>query len=577
LAIRAGTIFELLRDLLVGTANRARRGEAGQRTLRCMFELLHSIIDDPDGISDITDISEKLKKGQVTAEIAGRGLGAAGRVEIPGEVWERYAPPNWEEAVNGTAPQRASRDPILEKLANRLVRDGLAMEVDPSLAPNARAFVLWKNILKCSLIVDMRETNKRCLPAQYQFKLPSLEVVARMLQAMDAESGEVFMTKLDVSNHFWSCRFPEHVKGRVRIGVGGRVFELPSLPFGWTHSPPIAQKLLAITLAKKFPGQVVVVQYVDDILIIGFNKAKVAEATQHIIAIMIADGWLVSPKSEVEPKSRITWMGKQVDTDLRQVAPTPGSMVGTIVLWLKLAAKGYRVQWLARAIGKLHWMGRPGYGLGPFLAGATAWKLWGPVNAKYTPPNVLRGLAEAFAFAFCPWQAVEKEKQRRLAESSERWYVDAAYWKGSYYAGLWAEKLGTRVWRAPPWIRSQQQAELWSMEMGLKVVAYRRKQGVTLVGDNMAAVHSLKRLRAGVGHWVQNRILKRVIHLLRWSGAHVNIAWVGSKDNPADPMSRVLEWPSTQAAFLAAWRIGLRTEAFHETKVFHWGEIRYRG
>ena len=109
------------------------------------------------------------------------------------------------------------------------------------------------------------------------------------------------------------------------------------------------------------------------------------------------------------------------------------------------------------------------------------------------------------------------------------------------------------------------------------MAAHRKEPNVRLVGDNIAALWSLERMKAGVGHRVQNRILRRVMHTLRWSGQRIQLGWVGSKDNLADPISRFGEFSTSWKACLEGCRLGWITEELFEERVTTWGRIRYRG
>ena len=41
-----------------------------------------------------------------------------------------------------------------------------------------------------------------------------------------------------------SCRLPQGARDSIRIGVGGKIYALQALPFGWKHSPSMAQAIL---------------------------------------------------------------------------------------------------------------------------------------------------------------------------------------------------------------------------------------------------------------------------------------------------------------------------------------------
>ena len=123
-------------------------------------------------------------------------------------------------------------------------------------------------------------------------------------------------------------------------------------------------------------------------------------------------------------------------------------------------------------------------------------------------------------------------------------YVDAAQSSGGYVAGMIHTTGDCRVWRAPPWIRNQQAAELFGLERVLKVAAYTGSQHTKVVGDNLASLIQVVQGRARIRAPAQQRLLRRIAHCLRWSGLQAQVSWVASEFNPADPVSRALNYPS---------------------------------
>ena len=48
--------------------------------------------------------------------------------------------------------------------------------------------------------------------------------------------------------------------------IGDTVYGFSGLPFGWAHSPALAQELLGMYLSVEHPDDVVIVQYLYDLL-----------------------------------------------------------------------------------------------------------------------------------------------------------------------------------------------------------------------------------------------------------------------------------------------------------------------
>ena len=393
-----------------------------------VHQLLHQLATDPSVISDTsptarpnhsTDTSPTEgtpSQASVTPDMVQRGLGDAGHVDIPQPLWQSCAPANYTWATEQAPPQCHSHDPLLLMLASKLEASGLLCECPPHLRPNAKAYLKPKSAQKCALIVNMIPINDRCLPPP-PFTLPSLDSLAHVITVALLRGRPLYFTKLDISNMFWSCKVPAEHRHAVRIGVCGKVFSFPGLPFGWNASPAIAQQLLALYIQQLYPGETVVIQYMDDILVVGPDKQHVQHQTDHLIHQFQTHRWVVSAKSDVDPKHTVTWMGKHFDGLRGVVATGTQYLVGVVVLWIKLGTRGYQSTLLQRLLGKLQWALRPGRGAAAFLAGPYAWLQQGPPVAKCTPPAVLRALAEAAAAAIVPWTAPVTPPERHLEQS----------------------------------------------------------------------------------------------------------------------------------------------------------------
>ena len=168
---------------------------------------------------------------------------------------------------------------------------------------------------------------------------------------------------------FWSCWMLEEERSTIRIGVMDEVWGFHNLPFGWTHSPVIATGLLAKTLAKFAMPDIWPVQYVDDILVYRLDRDRVREAGRKLWGLLESDGWLCSPKSQLEPSTTIDWMGKKLDGQSWSMRLSAGYVVGMVTLWIKLVTLGYSQKTLRRLLGKLAWVDRPSRETSPLTGG----------------------------------------------------------------------------------------------------------------------------------------------------------------------------------------------------------------
>ena len=386
--------------------------------------------------------------------------------------------------------------------------------------------------------------NARCVDP-LPFKLPTLDGLAHLLQLCALRGEQLFYCTLDISNHFWSCRLPPPQRDSIRVGVGGRVYALQSLPFGWKHSPSMAQVILAAFLVEYSPGSVVVIQYADDVLVTGKHSSSVRQQALRTKADLERAGWVVSPKPSLDPSDHVKWMGKVVGGDQGGVQNALALQAHLVCCWLRLATTGYSDKGLRRMLGKPQWALRPGRGAQPFLAGAYRWLNQGPSTAKCTPPKVLRGLMEGIACALVPWVP-----------------------HGA---------LGMRIKRLPGWVATQQAAELAGIVETVRTGAYGRVQFLRIYGDNMSSLFSAMKGRAATACDAQNRLLRQLQHTLRWSGAVVELLWVKGELNPADVPSRWRSYESPDDMLVAALCTQARLDQERVHTPLHVGTVRYRG
>ena len=122
------------------------------------------------------------------------------------------------------------------------------------------------------------------------------------------------MCHIYLTNCFWSLRLPEAFWGAFRIldGEGG-ILSFTCLLFGWKYSPIVCQKLWEQIVEEIGLVGVLVLIYIDDVLIMGRGKARVREKTRRAVEALRAAGGVISPKSTLEPVTRLVWLGKDVD------------------------------------------------------------------------------------------------------------------------------------------------------------------------------------------------------------------------------------------------------------------------
>ena len=100
-----------------------------------------------------------------------------------------------------------------------------------------------------------------------------------------------------------------------------------------------------------------------------------------------------------------------------------------------------------------------------------------------------------------------------------------------------------RTRMCPPGITSLQQAELYAAYWAAQIAVYKGARSVAVGVDNGAARAQLSALSASVACVSQQRMLRRMFWLRVWSHVEPSFFRVASALNPADPLSRIQDFP----------------------------------
>ena len=97
-------------------------------------------------------------------------------------------------------------------------------------------------------------------------------------------------------------------------GGGGGGYRWTGLPFGWSFSPVLCQKLVSgivrgVLARLQTDGFV----YLDDIILVA-RRSKVKRGARCVTQKLRRLGFLISPKSVCEPTQRLDSIGKWFDT-----------------------------------------------------------------------------------------------------------------------------------------------------------------------------------------------------------------------------------------------------------------------
>ena len=142
---------------------------------RADLQLLHEVPHELAVNGPPEDASSPVLAGgrKVLVQLAAKGLGNAGSVQVPPTLWEQWADPCFEWAGRNAPTQPHSRCPKAQALLTALERQGLVE--GRGEAPNASVFVKWKSEAMAALILNMKAFNHTCAYKARRFRLPTLE------------------------------------------------------------------------------------------------------------------------------------------------------------------------------------------------------------------------------------------------------------------------------------------------------------------------------------------------------------------------------------------------------------------
>ena len=137
-------------------------------------------------------------------------------------------------------------------------------------------------------------------PSSY---LRAIEDMVYLMQHFCTEDGGgLYANHVEISNCYWEFMLPKKNWDAIRLfdgfaegGGGGGEYFL-RLPFGWKNSPLLCYRVLLLCIKDLQKGQTLILCYLDDFRVLGFDKAFVAMVTASLVITLEDKGCLTSPK-----------------------------------------------------------------------------------------------------------------------------------------------------------------------------------------------------------------------------------------------------------------------------------------
>ena len=218
-------------------------GDEGERVL---LAVLAKVRDGGDLEGDEEGYySSSEEEGEITGEMAARGVGEAGDIRVANSLWSRLVPRDLLGVYrNGVKGRWGGKSGCTEH--RRLwTHAGVAAHNHERLEANrAKMFLKWKNSEKCRAILDATPVHRMDPRKSPKSQLPALEGLrgwfgkCRRSQGRGGR-GRVYMAKLDLQNVFWSIKLPREWQSLFMVrGRGGGATATGGCPLAGPTAQP---------------------------------------------------------------------------------------------------------------------------------------------------------------------------------------------------------------------------------------------------------------------------------------------------------------------------------------------------
>jgi hypothetical protein len=442
-------------------------------------------------------------------------------------------------------PCKKHGDAQLEEAELRILLDNQVVEAHDEGPVRGYVHVyklkeIKKGIRRGRLIVHPPELNEITKGWLQMPNLPGIEDIMKMVV------GASTLGTIDLVSFFHQLLLPKCVRNFFAFTFKGKVYRMKVLPMGWTLSPAIAQYVLTAACQPQKP-----LVYMDDVLVDGKEFGPLLKALQHRFTV---------GETQV-PGTTQTYLGVTVCAESKTLGICRKTRDKILLLSRKDTTFSLRAIW--KSVGLLqhaHYVqGLPNGDLGKVF------------RLRPTPPTTARDWTDFFRRNATKKlvTAVQVALNRVLTlpprsciaavrpspTSSNGWwhlFTDASNTGGGV---VLTRRLSDKALLAYGWEWSSKEKKLhintleaMACERGLRDV------GKLLGGHVVCWVDSLTFLGATLKGWAKDPISNRSVSAIRLkaqerrttNSLETVIAYVASKENPADGPSRGQAWDPEQ-------------------------------
>ena len=193
---------------------------------------------------------------------------------------------------------------------------------------------------------------------------------------------------------------------------------------------------------------------------------------------------------------------------------------------------------LLRLLGFLQWASRPASEIGIFLP-ALYHLTRRHRFPRFLPLPLWQPILQACILIALPAQIYSHPPPLTFPP----FFVDAAPQTPLFRVGTNHDSRCVTSCLAPPWVSTQNQAEMYAVFHCLRQAGLRKHSYICVITDSTATFFALLSGRASANHPVFLRVLRRIWRIVHEFGLKVAVALVSSENNAADAPSRLHQLP----------------------------------